>query len=595
MSSRHNAIPKPAAVQASPNPARKADLTRTLLFLSVLFVVPLLGATYWMYVQAEREIENTELQNDLVRARTVAALVERDFASAKNVLVSIAHRQAYQLSWAKRDLPAVDLHLQEVRKLEPAFLFTSAYEMDGTMRTITPDDPIVGLNFAYRDWYRGVTARWKPYVSEVYRTAASTHPLVVAVAVPIRNEENKPDGILMSTYALDELAHKFNELEAGSPGGELYVVDQHGFMATSPAIDPLAEPKHAPQTEAASLALAGKEGSGRFRNGSEDDFLGYAPVSRLGWAVIYRRPAREALASAVRLRQRTLSTGLYLLLIYLATATLAAILVRRQGKLVVANEKLNRELEGQIAEATRAREELDRFFTQSIDMLCIAGFDGHFKRLNPAWEKTVGYSTQDLIASPYVDFIHPDDRELTIREAEKLVAGGETVCFENRYRCKDGSYKWLLWTSTPFSAQQLIYAMRKGHYGPQAGRSSPQAGQGGSRTRQQVQGSVSFDDEPRAAHAASTPFSGFSDLLADENYGPLNERQRRYVDHIHTGGKHLLSAHQRHSRPIQDRGRAHGAGPRECSRGDVTFGEVLERHAAAGGQEVAGIVENRRT
>jgi PAS domain S-box-containing protein len=573
MSSRHTAIPKPAAIQASPKPARKADLTQTLLFLSVLFVVPLLGATYWMYVQAEREIENTELQNDLVRARTVAALVERDFASAKNVLVSIAHRQAFQLSWAKRDLPAVDLHLQEVRKLEPAFLFTSAYEMDGTMRTITPDDPIVGLNFAYRDWYRGVTTRWKPYVSEVYRTAASTHPLVVAVAVPIRNEENKPDGILMSTYALDQLAHKFNELEAGSPGGELYVVDQHGFMATSPAIDPLAEPKQAPQTEAASLALAGKEGSGRFRNGSEDDFLGYAPVSGLGWAVIYRRPAREALASAVRLRQRTLSTGLYLLLIYLATATLAVILVRRQGKLVVANEKLNRELEGQIAEATRAREELDRFFTQSIDMLCIAGFDGHFKRLNPAWEKTVGYSTQDLIASPYVDFIHPDDRERTIREAEKLVAGGDTVSFENRYRCKDGSYKWLLWTSTPFPARQLIYGCARDIT------DRKQAEAALKQAKEEAERGSKFKDQflSTMSHELRTPLNavlGFSDLLADEKYGPLNDRQRRYVDHIHRGGKHLL----RLISDILDLSKIE-AGRMELALEvvpvDVTFGEVL--------------------
>ena len=159
-----------------------------------------------MYVQAERELENAELQQDLVRARTVAALVDREFSSAERILESIADRQVFQGSWAKRDLPALDRHLREARELEPSFLFASVYELDGTMRAITPPDSVVGRNFAYRDWYRGVTANWQPYVSEVYRTAVERNLLVVAVSVPIRDEKGKPTGILMATYALDQLA-----------------------------------------------------------------------------------------------------------------------------------------------------------------------------------------------------------------------------------------------------------------------------------------------------------------------------------------------------------------------------------------------------
>src|SRR5262249_30755489 len=86
------------------------------------------------------------------------------------------------------------------------------------------------------------------------------------------------------------------------------------------------------------------------------------------------------------------------------------------------------------------------------------GFDGYFKRVNPAFERVLGYTKSELLAQPYVNFIHPDDCESTIKESQKLLAGGETVFFDNRYRCKDGSYKWLQWSAMPAFDHQMIYA-----------------------------------------------------------------------------------------------------------------------------------------
>jgi PAS domain S-box-containing protein len=113
---------------------------------------------------------------------------------------------------------------------------------------------------------------------------------------------------------------------------------------------------------------------------------------------------------------------------------------------------------GQFIERRRAEEDRDRFFTLSLDMLCIAGFDGYFKRLNPAWERTLGFTLDELLAEPFLNFIHPDDREATLAEVQRESTGAETVAFTNRYRCKDGSYKWLHWKATPFLRQQVMYA-----------------------------------------------------------------------------------------------------------------------------------------
>ncbi|UXI70462.1 response regulator [Tahibacter amnicola] len=104
------------------------------------------------------------------------------------------------------------------------------------------------------------------------------------------------------------------------------------------------------------------------------------------------------------------------------------------------------------------QEELNRFFDLSIDMLCIASNEGYFLRVNPAWERGLGYTAGELMSRPYIEFVHPEDVEATRRESERLSKGLESLGFENRYRCKDGSYKWLLWQATPSPDCSVFYA-----------------------------------------------------------------------------------------------------------------------------------------
>jgi PAS domain S-box-containing protein len=106
----------------------------------------------------------------------------------------------------------------------------------------------------------------------------------------------------------------------------------------------------------------------------------------------------------------------------------------------------------------RAEARLDRFFQGTLDLLCISGMDGYFKRLNPAFSELLGYTTEELMARPIFDFVHPDDRAATLAEAEKLNRGNPLIAFENRYRCKDGSYRQLAWRSQPDVIEGLRYA-----------------------------------------------------------------------------------------------------------------------------------------
>jgi rsbT co-antagonist protein RsbR len=103
-------------------------------------------------------------------------------------------------------------------------------------------------------------------------------------------------------------------------------------------------------------------------------------------------------------------------------------------------------------------DDLARFFSLSLDMLCIAGFDGYFKHLNPVWQTVLGYTQEELFAAPFVSFVHPDDVESTLKAAANLATGRDVILFVNRYRCKDGTYRWIEWKSASVPERQQIYA-----------------------------------------------------------------------------------------------------------------------------------------
>jgi diguanylate cyclase (GGDEF)-like protein/PAS domain S-box-containing protein len=102
------------------------------------------------------------------------------------------------------------------------------------------------------------------------------------------------------------------------------------------------------------------------------------------------------------------------------------------------------------------KQELDRFFSTSLDLLCIADTEGFFRRLNLEWENTLGYSLDELQSRQFLDFVHPEDLDSTLDAISQLESQQSIINFENRFRCKDGSYRWIEWRSKTFGKN--IYA-----------------------------------------------------------------------------------------------------------------------------------------
>src|SRR5262249_47665450 len=103
----------------------------------------------------------------------------------------------------------------------------------------------------------------------------------------------------------------------------------------------------------------------------------------------------------------------------------------------------------------------NRFMDMSIDMFAIGGFDGRFRSVNPVWEKVLGHTAEELTSRPLFDFIHPDDRSATENERQAVTRGEQVLAFENRYRCKDGTYKWISWNVVSVPVKQLFYGVAR--------------------------------------------------------------------------------------------------------------------------------------
>jgi PAS domain S-box-containing protein len=106
---------------------------------------------------------------------------------------------------------------------------------------------------------------------------------------------------------------------------------------------------------------------------------------------------------------------------------------------------------------TQATRDRDHFFTLSLDLFGSAGFDGYFRQVNPACERMLGLTVEEMKVLPFLELVHPDDRDATIQATQQLASGKNLVNFENRLRCKDGTYKHLSWRARPSEELQTIY------------------------------------------------------------------------------------------------------------------------------------------
>lgn len=354
------------------------------------------------------------------------------------------------------------------------------------------------LNVADREYFRQPRMTGRPYLSDGFLGRGFGRDPIVAIAVPWRSRDGSFGGVVEGSLDLSRLG-EVGAIFAKIPAVEIFVVDSRGHLLWSGPVwhgEPLAP-------------VVVDDAGARLPEQPERRMLpGRSRVEGTGWTVVVQQPMTEIYRSLLPLAWTTLawmiggfipaalfahylsrritrpleelSVGLDQVELGAALPALPplsphdpvemATIVQTTGRLLdrlqTSYADLSRMLaereatiEEEIQQRTHAERERDQLFVLSLDMLCIAGFDGTFKQLNPAWERALGWTLPELLACPYRELVHPHDLETMERELSELRTHKTTSHFEVRLQTRAGHYRWLSWGVAALPGQGLLYGV----------------------------------------------------------------------------------------------------------------------------------------
>ncbi len=395
-----------------------------MALLTVLALLPVALLAASSIVLASRQV-NGEVNR---RVQATAAVSSVFVGEQTSGLAALVHSYATRPSLVgalARGPQGTAAAAPQLRGLASAGLGVSGAfvtDLAGTLTNVDPPSPqLLGRNFAFRDWYRGLAARGGPYVSTAYQTALPGHPLVVAVADYIPGPGGRPVGILAAIYSLDAI-RSFADDIARAQGISLTVTDRAGTLLSAGGQNGLASLAADPRVK---RALAGRSGllqdspllaSGR--RGSRE-LSAYTPVAGVGWTVSASVPQRAAFAGLVGLRNTVLGI----------TAVLVAMLLA--GALAVARVQ-RRRVESELAVGRRERD-LSRVLESSGDAFVSIDAAGAITVWNSRAEALFGWPACDVIGRELAGIIIPSaQRQGHLQGMEHYTSGAPSVVVGQR-------------------------------------------------------------------------------------------------------------------------------------------------------------------
>jgi PAS domain S-box-containing protein len=511
---------------------------RLVAALVVLCLAPLALLTWCSSTLSARAVRGQVDARVRNTAGASAVYVAGQMAGLSDLVDSYAQRPTVVAAMgrpaARRDRHTIAHHLAELQRARSGIDVVFVTDPGGRLVDIIPNTPsIVGKDFSFRDWYRGVTAGGRPYVSEAYETAATGHARVVGAAAQIRapaagGGRGRVVGILVAAYGLDTI-QRFVDDFAAAQGVRLTVTDQRGVVvaAAGAARRGLVSRRGDPLVAA---ALRHRSGISERTTPAGRVITAYEPIQGLGWTVTADVATGTAFAPIGELRRAVLAIGAVL---GLAVAAGLVLLGRALGQRALAEQRVK---DGQ--ERTRELLEATAEAFISID----AG--GLVTAWNSRAAETFGWPAAAAVGRPLAELIVPEpSRQAHDQGRRRYLETGEGPLLDRRVEVtalhRDGHQfpvEVLIWAAgsgprTVFNAFAHDISERR-----RAEEDLRQAKREADRANRAKSEFLS-----KMSHELRTPLNailGFGQLLQLED---LTGEQAESVDHMLNGGRHLLA------------------------------------------------------
>jgi PAS domain S-box-containing protein len=422
-----------------------------VLSLLISFVV-IFGVAWLLAYQSYTKSILATIRSNETRATLLAKLILEHQRAAIGVLQIYAAQPAFVDTVKRRDFGGALKHLIDLVKNNPEMDWPFISNPDSTVWVNHPvDRQVWNKDLSFRDWYKGVSREWKPYISSAYKLIVGEKDLAVAVSVPILDEEGKVIGILATAQSTAFFQKAVGEV-ALDLDAKTTLIDQEGHIIYSNEFPSTKEVTGYPPLGFVEKAIRGEKGDVEVRDTANQDrikYVSFAPVEGIGWSVIVEKPRSEVLRSEI---PNLAMIGVIALLLY-GLSVLILVHLRQRHRQIQRLEELNEELDSRVRERTaeletgnnalRESEERYRLAIQaSNDAIWDLNLTAGTVQWNEIYAASFGRPPETSNSWQWwIDHLHPEDRDRVAGGLQTAIDGeaNNWVC-EYRFMRADGTW-----------------------------------------------------------------------------------------------------------------------------------------------------------
>ena len=421
-----------------------------LLFLALVII----GCTIGVNIYKEHQDTGMREQDRLLTQNKVISENISKNLEATNSVLSLLQEESYRTDSDQK----LNERLRLIAEAMPGVRTIIVLNKRGDVVASSKQEVLYGKNFSHRDYFQtplGHPDRSMLYISQPFQTLTGVYTINVTRIIP--GSDGKFAGVI--TASLDP-EYFTTLLSSVLYSKDMFAVVTHydgtKILATSNAPEWVGTNRYKPETfflKHRNSGLRTTIQTGKSAASGRDDMAAFSTVQHA--TLKFDKPlvitTSRSLTNIYELWRRDALIQAELFMFFALFSLFGFYFYQKRQK---EYEKRNAESTVALLEKT---EELDRFFSLALDLLCIVDNKGHFRRLNAAWESTLGFSIDELTGARFLDFIHPEDMEATLAAMNELSNEKAVLNFVNRYRCKDDSYRWIEWRTHPYGTE-LVYA-----------------------------------------------------------------------------------------------------------------------------------------